>query len=315
MTMAKGVTRIDRAFVHEALLYRDSDEFLAGTLPFVRDGLVDDEPVLVAVPAANINLLRSELGDEAADVEFIDMTEAGRNPGRIIPAVLHAFISSHPGRRPRIIGEPIWPGRTAAEYPACVQHEALINMTFADRRAAILCPYDATGLESAVLRDAFRTHPVMISSGRRQVSGRYGRPQAVVASFNQPLPDPPGPFATITFDGDALSSMRKIVASHAREAGLAEARIVDLQVAVNEVATNSIAHAGAPGTLRVWHDPTTFVCEVRDRGQLTDPLAGRVPPAPDSEHGRGLLLVNYLCDLVRVFTHHAGVTIRLHMRL
>jgi anti-sigma regulatory factor (Ser/Thr protein kinase) len=315
MTLAKPAAQLNGTLMHEALLYKDSDAFLAGTLPFIRDGLVDDEPILVAVPAANISLLRDELGDEAAEVHFIDMTEIGRNPGRIIPAVLHAFISAHPRERVRIIGEPIWPGRTAQEYPACVQHEALINMTFADRSAAILCPYDAARLEPVMLRDAFRTHPVMLSSGRRRASGRYGRPQAVVASFNRPLPEPAGPTATMTFNGDALSRMRRVVANHAQAAGLAEARIGDLQVAVNEVATNSIAHAGAPGTLRIWQEQNTLVCEIRDRGRLTDPLVGRVPPAPESEHGRGLLLVNYLCDLVRVYTHRAGVTIRLHMAL
>jgi hypothetical protein len=35
----------------------------------------------------------------------------------------------------------------------------------------------------------------------------------------------------------------------------------------------------------------------------------------DSEHGRGLLLVNYLCDLVRVHTDLSSTTIRLHMRI
>ena len=36
-------------FHHEALLYADEDEFLAGTVPFVRDGVWAGEPVLVAV--------------------------------------------------------------------------------------------------------------------------------------------------------------------------------------------------------------------------------------------------------------------------
>jgi anti-sigma regulatory factor (Ser/Thr protein kinase) len=302
-------------FQHEALLYESSEEFLAGTIPFILDGLADDEPVLVAVPGGNIELLTGELGRRAADVRFVEMTQAGRNPGRIIPGVLHAFISAYPDTRPRIIGEPIWPGRTALEYPACVQHEALINLTFATWAAWILCPYDAVGLDRAVLSDAERTHPTMVNTTGKWRSDRYATPRAVVASFNRPLPAAPEPAITFTFDGDALSTVRQVVAHHAARAGLDETRIADLQVAVNEVATNSIEHAGAPGTLRIWQDPTNLVCEVRDDGRLTDPLAGRLPPAPDSESGRGLLLVNYLCDLVRVHTHRAGVTIRMHMSL
>jgi anti-sigma regulatory factor (Ser/Thr protein kinase) len=86
-------------------------------------------------------------------------------------------------------------------------------------------------------------------------------------------------------------------------------------VAVNEVATNAVIHGGGPGTLRVWQERGCVISEVSDPGQLTDPLAGRIPPGPNSEHGRGLLLVNYLCDLVRVHTDATSTTIRLHMRL
>src|SRR5690348_12702806 len=110
------------AFQHEALVYRTPEELLAGTVPFVEAGLAADEPVLVAVPAANIELIRDAMTAASGAVRFVDMTEAGRNPGRIIPGVLHAFVDEHAPCRVRVIGEPIWAGRSAAEYPACVQH-------------------------------------------------------------------------------------------------------------------------------------------------------------------------------------------------
>ncbi len=46
-------------FRHEALLYAGEVDFLAGTLPFIREGVAADEPVLVVVSAARIGLLRS----------------------------------------------------------------------------------------------------------------------------------------------------------------------------------------------------------------------------------------------------------------
>src|SRR5262245_66433911 len=97
-------------FSHPALWYRDRDEYLAGTVPFLRDGLAAGEPVAAAVPTGNLALLRDALGEDADQVLWRDMTEAGRNPGRIIPTVLLAFANDHPGRRVRIIGEPCWPG-------------------------------------------------------------------------------------------------------------------------------------------------------------------------------------------------------------
>lgn len=112
-------------FAHPALFYRSEAEFLAGTVPFVLDGLAAGEPVAVAVPPPNLALLRAELGAATERVQLVDMTERGRNPGRILAEVLHAAADPHPDRNVRIIGEPIWPGRTALEYDACVHHEAL----------------------------------------------------------------------------------------------------------------------------------------------------------------------------------------------
>ena len=111
---------------------------------------------------------------------------AGRNPGRIIPTILLAFADRHPGHRVRIIGEPIWAGRSAVEYPACAQHESLINSAFTGRKATILCPYDVTELDPMCVHDAHRTHPVMVTTTRRWDSPRYADPIAVAADFNQP---------------------------------------------------------------------------------------------------------------------------------
>src|SRR4051794_6898829 len=100
-------------FVHPALFYRGEEEYLDGTVSFVRDGLKAGEPVAVAVPGPNLAILRAALGEDAADVRFLDMTEAGRNPGRIIPKVLRGFADAHRHVRVRIIGEPIWSGRSS----------------------------------------------------------------------------------------------------------------------------------------------------------------------------------------------------------
>ncbi|MFG3708176.1 anti-sigma factor RsbA family regulatory protein [Micromonospora sp. NPDC047670] len=300
------------AFVHEGLFYRDPDELLAGTVPFVTGGLTAGEPVLVAMPGANLRLVRDAVG-ETDGVRWADMTEAGRNPGRIIPWVLQAFIDQHAGRRVRIIGEPIWAGRSDTEYPACAQHEALINMAFVGRDATILCPYDVAGLDDDVLTDAYATHPILVDDAGRRSSGAYA-PSDVVARYNLPLPAPAEPVATLSYRFDTLPTVRTFVAGHGQVAGLDEERVADLQIAVTELATNSIAHAGGAGVLRVWRTAEHLVCEIHDDGWLADPLAGRLTPAKDGIGGRGLVIVQALCDLVRVHSTAAGTTVRLHMR-
>src|SRR6478752_98684 len=92
--------------------------------PFIRDGVDARQPVMVAVIGPRIAALRTELGTAAQSVEFVDMSELGRNPARIIPA-WREFIDRHRSAGPvRGVGEPIWAGRRAAELQECQLHEA-----------------------------------------------------------------------------------------------------------------------------------------------------------------------------------------------
>ncbi|MFC4502170.1 MULTISPECIES: anti-sigma factor RsbA family regulatory protein [Streptomyces] len=298
-------------FVHPALFYRGVEQYTAGTVPFLQEGLAAGEAVAVAVPGPNLELIRTGLGSNAGRVRLLDMTEAGRNPGRIIPGVLRAFADAHPGGRVRIIGEPIWAGRSAVEYPACVQHEALINAAFGGREVTILCPYDADRLEPEVLADARATHPVVIDGDGELASEAYD-PERVIARYNEPLRYPPGA-ATLSFDTEDLPKARYFAVQEAERLGLAGVRLQDLTLAMAELTTNSVLHGGGSGTLRIWAEGEQIVCEVQDGGRLTDPLAGRRPPSRDQPGGRGLLLVHYVADLVRVHTAPDGTTIRCYL--
>ncbi|MFF6785164.1 anti-sigma factor RsbA family regulatory protein [Streptomyces sp. NPDC012510] len=298
-------------FVHPALFYRDQESYLTGTVPFITHGLAAGEPVAVAVPAARLRLLRGALGADADQVRLIDMEEAGRNPGRIIPRVLRAFADAHADRRVRIIGEPIWAGRSEDEYPACVQHEALINHAFTGRHVTILCPYDTGTLAPRVIADAHATHPVVIEDTVERVSHGYA-PDDTIAAYNQALRHPPG-VASFSFDADRLPQARQFVTGRAASLGLSRDRLEDLALAVAELTTNSVVHAGGSGILRLWAADGQVICEVTDEGHLADPLAGRRPPRPGQLGGRGLLLVHCVSDLVRVHTTSTGTTVRFHL--
>ncbi|NGY59799.1 sensor histidine kinase [Lentzea sp. NEAU-D13] len=291
-------------FAHEALFYRDEDDFLSGTTRFVADGVNRGEPVLVAVPEPSIALLRGRLGSQADHVHFIDMIEAGRNPGRIIPGVLMAFSASAPQSRVRMVGEPVWPGRTELEYPACVQHEALINTAFEGRNGTLLCLYDATSLPDHMLEDARRTHPVLIDGAKRIASECYTDPASLADVYNVPLPPPPATAEEHTFSVGTLAHMRKLVSAYAT--WLRRQQVEDLVLAVNELATNSILHASGRGVLRMWREGDTAVCEVSDSGT-------GFPHSFTGLSGFGIVMVNLLCDLVRTHTSHTGTTVRVYL--
>ncbi|MEU9190434.1 sensor histidine kinase [Streptomyces sp. NPDC048484] len=311
MTTTATAQGTGATFMHPALFYRDDPEYLAGTLPFVLEGLSASEPVAVAAPAARLELITAELGRAAEAVHLVDMTLAGRNPGRIIPSVLRAFADARTDVRVRIIGEPIWPGRTVAEYPACVQHEALINEAFSGRDVTILCPYDAGALPEDVLADAHATHPTVITAGRQWASDAYD-PWKVLARCNEPLHPPPGATA-FHYDAKTLPAVRDFALAEARERGMNAVRLQDLALVVAELTTNSVVHAGGRGTLRLWAENEQIVCQVQDFGRLSDPLVGRRPARPDQIGGRGLLLVHYLSDLVRLHTADDGTTVRSYL--
>ena len=93
---------------------------------------------------------------------------------------------------------------------------------------------------------------------------------------------------------------------------MSEQRAADLVLAVNEIASNSVAHGAGAGTLTVWTDQRSLICDVYDGGHLADPLAGRRRPEPHDPGGRGLWLANELSDLTQLRRTAAGTRIRLH---
>lgn len=298
-------------FHHVALLYAGEDEFVARNAPFLREGLAADEPAMVMVAPRKIELLRQALGDEAARVRFVDMTRAGHNPARIIPA-WREFAEANTGRRMRGIGEPIWAARPSHELVECQRHELLLNHAFADARGfRLLCPYDTETLPAETIREAERTHPHVRWNGSIAESGAYPGLHACAAPHVDPLPEPVSPVRQIEFGAETIDLVRGAVDRHA--AGLSSPRRQDLILAVNELATNSVRHGGGRGRLRLWSEDGRVVCEVRDRGAITDPLAGRKRPLPSEYGGYGLWVANQVCDLVQIrATPHEGV-VRVHM--
>ncbi|WP_230202803.1 sensor histidine kinase [Parafrankia discariae] len=184
------------AFVHEALVHRGPAGFLAGAVEFVRAGVQRDEAVLVAVTPANAGLLRSVLGSIVAKVSFLDITEFGRNPGRVIPA-WSAFLDEARARgtRARGLGELVWAGRSAAEIAECHHCESLANLAFgASSGLRLRCAYDAATLPAPVVDAAWRTHPRVLGDGAARGGG--GRYRAAPGPLSGPPPGPPpGPLS------------------------------------------------------------------------------------------------------------------------
>lgn len=304
------------SFRHEALFYAGEREFVERTNAFVRAGLEADEPVLVMALAPKVRALRADLGVDAARVLWADVAEVGANPARLIPA-WRSFVQEHgaPGRWVRGVGEPIWDGRTPEELVECQRHEALLNIAFADGPyLSMLCLYDTETLSTSIVAEAMRSHPIVIEQGIRRESSSYSAEEDASAPSHRHLPQPPPHAHTLAFTRETLEELRRFVGEQSAEAGLRPERRSDLVLAVNELANNSICHGGGGGTLHMWEEGEMLVAEVRDHGNMQEPLAGSQEPGTDQILGRGLWLVNQLCDLIQMRTYDAGSVVRVHMR-
>lgn len=302
-----------RTFHHEAFIYAGVDEFVARVVPFLDQAREAGEPALVMTDEAKLGRLRAELGPDPGVVEFAAIGELGPNPARYIPAWA-AFVEAHDNGRLWGVGEPVWPGRSPAELDECRHHEALANLSFAHcDELTLLCPYDAANLGAEALDVAYDTHPWVAHGADTRPAPRYqgvdGR-----ALLAEPLPPPPAGTREVLFGSTPLGGLRRHVEEMAVAAGLDQRAVRDVVLAVDEVATNSQRHGGGGGVVASWLHGEAIVFEVRDGGQLTDPLVGRRRPTARQAGGRGLWIVNQLCDLVQIRSSDEGTVVRLYRR-
>jgi anti-sigma regulatory factor (Ser/Thr protein kinase) len=306
-------------FRHEMLSYAGGDcGFLRGTLEPVKAALARDSGVLIAVGGERASALAEELGDDAERVRFVAVHELARNPARIFP-LWQDFAREHALSDHGValgISESVWPGRTPAEVSECERHEALVNLAFgAGAQWRLLCPYDVDGLDDHVIEAAELAHPLLARDGASHVNERYTPAHEDPHPFAGSLPAPPADVEELGFAADTLAGMRHTLSRWARAQGLNGNGNEELVLAVDELAANSVRHGGGAGTLRCWREGDALLCEVQDAGRIHAPLIGRIRPAPQASGGRGLWLVNQLCDLVQIRSASAGSVVRVHKLL
>ena len=293
---------------HQALFYRSDREYLEGLTRFLRPAAASAEPVALALPQPKLRLVGEHLAD-VSNKKLLDMSEVGRNPGRIL-AVIERLREEDRGRTLYYVGELIWPGRTPEEIREAVRHEALINVALGDTPTRLLCPYDAAGLDADVLASAKRTHPEIVEHGTAHSSSSYT--EAIPPECEVPLSAPPDEAASYVVEEGALGALRAVIRDHGRDAGCGGDRVDDLQIVANELATNALRHGAPLRQVTLWRTPEKVICQVENEGAISDPLAGRRHPEPKAVRGMGLWIVHQLSDLVEV-RDGTRTTVRAHL--
>jgi anti-sigma regulatory factor (Ser/Thr protein kinase) len=119
------------------------------------------------------------------------------------------------------------------------------------------------------------------------------------------------------FGREEITAVRHEVSGRLTAAGLTGDRLSGFVLAVNEVVTNAVLHAGGHGRVALWLAGGSAWCTVTDSGPGIPAHYLSSPEAPGASEvgGRGIWLVTQLCDEVTVATGPIGTTIGLRMGL
>src|SRR5207302_8881721 len=96
-------------------------------------------------------------------ISFEDITTVGVNPARILARICE-WMADRDGC-PRVVTEPLWPGRRAAERTEVMRHEASVNLALRDTGARLLCVYGDEALGAKGAQAVARTHPHVSGPG------------------------------------------------------------------------------------------------------------------------------------------------------
>ena len=119
------------------------------------------------------------------------------------------------------------------------------------------------------------------------------------------------------FGRDEITIVRHQVSDRLSRAPLPDDRLQGFVLAVNEVITNVVLHAGGDGRLVLWLTEGSVWCTVTDSGPGIPDRYVEPPEVPEAYDvgGRGIWLAHQLCDEVTVATGPIGTTVGLRMLL
>ncbi len=251
--------------------------------------------------------VRAALNGEGGRVEFEDPATVHSVPAFTV-AARWVRLSRRASGRTTVIGQEV------AGLPGCgdaywARLCCALEIASAGLPITVLCPRASTGDSLPRTR---ATHTALLTADGSRPNPDHRSPAETVAGYPPPPPPDLGTQAAeLPFGAAELPAVRHLVATVAGPAQ-SPARVADLVLAANEIATNTVEHGSGSGRLRIWSAGDVTV-EVTDVGRLDAPFPGLAAPSPSGTRGRGLWLASELCDVLEVWNDDSGSVIRLRM--
>ncbi|HUZ29654.1 MAG TPA: MEDS domain-containing protein [Solirubrobacteraceae bacterium] len=163
---------------HQVLLYEGDEELGASAAPFLAGALANGEAALAVTTKANLKRLRRELGEGAKHVRFAGSSTWYRTPAAALSSYQSFVNDSVAAGAPwvRIVGEPVWNGRSAEEIQLWARYESWLNLAFRGAPLTLVCPYDLGAVSDEILELARTTHPAAHEHRSVSPSAAYREP-------------------------------------------------------------------------------------------------------------------------------------------
>jgi anti-sigma regulatory factor (Ser/Thr protein kinase) len=141
------------------------------------------------------------------------------------------------------------------------------------------------------------------------------RGHEVVRTAPAKEPAEPATMLDRTFGADDITVVRHAVQDCLRAAGFSGDRLQAFVLAINEVITNVVLHAGGHGRIVLRPAGGSTWCTVTDSGPGIPKRFQDPPQVPETFEvgGRGIWLAHRLCDEVTMATGPIGTTVGLRM--
>ena len=156
-----GTPSLPTMLQHSLFPYHSEVEFRTTAGAFLAEGIERSEALIAVTTKPNVELLREELGRDARRVKFVHATDFYGTPIGALQAY-RDFADAELERGAlwvRVLGEPVWDGRTAPDVRLWTRYEALLNLVFGGYPLTVVCPYDERSVPAEIVAQAHLTHP------------------------------------------------------------------------------------------------------------------------------------------------------------
>ncbi|NGN68352.1 sensor histidine kinase [Streptomyces sp. A7024] len=301
-------------FVHHVCLYGSDEQFLDTAVPFLKEGLTGGSPVLAVTTPYNLGLLKDALGELAERMHSGDSAYFGRRSvDRVAAFLSHYQRHRVPGRRMRMLAEPVWHGKSPRQIAEWKRMEAGLTELLADAEVDMVCPYDIRSVPADVLLAARVTHPTVLDGTRQQPSVEFPGARAAAERYPPPAERPTAAAAVLGPTRD-LGALRRFAREQAAAAGLDAEGAARAELALHEAAGYLMDGAGL--RVEAWREPGALVWQLYRaglEGAGPSPFSGLLPPGAAAGPEDGLWLARNLAESLDLRTEPRGVTLRLRI--